>query len=289
VRTLPAAPGVVFSYRGSRFAAGADGIARLDLDKPAGETELPDVISLPSSTTSRIEFAKWAGKPPDLTATFDLYYAVQLTFVDRLGNAVDPATISRLVIRSSIGQVIEQERIEPVWVHGVRVVSLAGGLEVKDILYGIDEVTVDAANVVNRASQRFAPRETQDWKVELLFYRTSIQLTDVLFGFPISTTVRIESPSGRISRVSSDEKGIVALQPLPRGTYRVTPEHVGLTVTRPVTMSRDSDVHLAVITYLDMAVAAGVPIGIAIVLLLIGRPRILSRLKWRRRQGEAIP
>jgi hypothetical protein len=68
----------------------------------------------------------------------------------------------------------------------------------------------------------------------------------------------------------------------------VTPEHVGLTVTRPVTMSRDSEVHLAVITYLDIAVATGVPIAIAIVLLLIGRPRIFGRLKWRRRQPEPL-
>jgi hypothetical protein len=279
LRTLPPIPGVLFEFRGHRFTTGVDGSAIVQLETPASPEEVPTFVSAPSATGIRIEFGKWWGNAPDLTAGFDLFYLVSLQFANRLGTAVDPATIDAVTLRSSIGEIINLPRIEPIWVHGMRVVSLAGGLEAKDILYGVDDVEIKGANVVNRAQQRFAPRESRAWNVELLFYQTSIELRDLIFGFPISATIRLEYPNGEVLRVQTDSSGVVELPALPRGTYHVTPERVGVTVTQALAMSRDADAHLTVISYLDVAVGLTIPIGIAVGLLLVGRPHLIGRLR----------
>ncbi len=281
IQTLPALEGVTFSYRGNTFASNADGVARLELDTFADRNDAPQVVSVPSTSSQRVEFDRFWGSAPSLRATFDIYYRISMRFTERLGNPVDPDSISNIALRSSIGEVLAVKSDGPFWVHGVRVVSLIGGLEVKDILYGVDEVAIEGSNTVNKSQQRFIPREGTDWNVELLFYKTSIELTDALMSLPISTVVRVEYPSGRTFRVTSDEHGRVELPPLPRGTYIVTPERAGLTVSRPVTMSRDASVRLAVITYLDIAIALGIPLAIAVLLLLIGRPTILRTLRTR--------
>jgi hypothetical protein len=89
--------------------------------------------------------------------------------------------------------------------------------------------------------------------------------------------------------VTTDDNGRIELPPLPRGTYVVTPQRVGVTVARPVTMSRDTSVHLAVITYLDIAIALGTPALIALTLLLIGRPGIIGTVTARVRSLRPRP
>jgi len=201
---------------------------------------------------------------------------------------VDESRITSMTLRSSIGQVIDIAQPGPMEVQGVRVVSLAGGLVAKDILYGVDEVTIEGSNVVNRAQQRFTPRLSQSWKVEILFYKTSIKLTDTLFGLGIATDLKIQYPGGRVDTVQTDDKGVVNLPPLPRGIYQVTPLKVGVTVVRPVAMSRDADVELAVITYLDIIVVVGAALVVALGLLLLGRPGIVRAIRRRLRpRGRA--
>jgi hypothetical protein len=279
VRTLPPVPGALFEFRGKRFRTRDDGSALVVIGSPARPGEVPTFLSAPSSPGTFTVFGKWWGRAPDLTAGFDLYYETSMRFTDRLGADVDPDTIESVTLRSSIGEIIKLPEVNPVWVHGARVVSLAGGLEAKDILYVVDDVEIKGANVVNRAQQRFAPRESRAWNVELLFYQTSIELRDLIFGFPISATVRIDYPNGDAFRVQTDAWGIVDLPPLPRGTYHVTPERAGVTVTQALAMSRDANVHLTVITYLDVAVGLAVPTAIAIGLLLLGRPHLLLALR----------
>ncbi|MEO5704935.1 MAG: carboxypeptidase-like regulatory domain-containing protein [Candidatus Limnocylindrales bacterium] len=279
LRTLPPIANAVFEFRGEQVTTGPDGSVRLTLDGLPGDDERPTFVSAPQAANQRMEFDKWFGKAPDLTASFNVFYYVSLNFRHRLGEVVDPATITRLTIRSSIGEVIELDAVAPMWVFGQRVVSLAGGLEVKDILYGIDLVEIEGTNVVNRAEQRFVPRETTEWDIEVLFYRTKIALRDLFFSFPVAARVQLEYPNGRVVHVDADANGTIDLPPLPRGTYKVTPEGVGIKVTRPVTMSRDASVELTVITYLDMAVAVAVPLAIAIVLLLLGRPHLVRLVR----------
>ena len=290
VRTLPPIEGVVFEYAGRQFTSGVDGSATVVLSAPLPDSALPTIVSVPAAEGTRVEFAKWWGKTPELTVSFDVYYRVSVAFTDRLGNVVDPATIASVTIRSSVGQVIDVGDRDPFWVHGVRVVSLAGGLEVKDILYGVDEVEIQGTSVVNRAQQRFTPREDRAWNIEVLFYKTRIRLTDLVFGTPVAARIRVEYPSARVFYLDVDGTGVVELPPLPRGTYKITPQGAGITVTRPVTMSRDAEVDLTVISYLDVVLGVAIPAGIALLLLLIGRPQLLrlaSPRRWLRRQRRA--
>jgi hypothetical protein len=278
VATLPARRGIEFDFHGRRFTTGADGVGSVVLDELPAPDDRPTIVSIPARKGGETVFTRWWGNAPNLTECFDVFYDVAVRYTDRLGNPIDAAAVSGTTIRSSIGEIIKVNGPEPFRVHGVRVVSLAGGLEVKDILYGIDDVTIEGTNVVNRAQQRFTPRQGGDWNIRVLFYDTSVTLTDALLGIPVKSHVMLEYPGGRQDWFDTDSSGTVRFGPLPRGTYKLTPTGVGMTVVRPLAVSRDTEARLAVITYLDIASVVLLAASVAIGLLLIGRPNLRRSL-----------
>jgi hypothetical protein len=105
---------------------------------------------------------------------------------------------------------------------------------------------------------------------------------DALFGFPVGESVKLRYPSGRTA--SHDLKdGTVTLQSLPRGTYDLKVKASGVSFTRPVSVSRKQEVELKVISWLDMLLAFGAIVALAIGLAIVRRPHLAQKLRLRRR------
>jgi hypothetical protein len=189
-----------------------------------------------------------------------------------------------MTLKSRTGVRTPVKQGESVWLQGSRVVPFTGELVSKDIDYQVERAEVDGTNVVNRAQQRFTPRKTSHLAVQLLFYSLRIVTKDALLGFPTGSGVELEYPSGRkVTKPLHD--GQVLLPSLPRGTYNLKVAASGVSFTRPVSVSRNQEVELKVISYLDMILAFGAMVSIAVGLLLARRPDLRRKLRLRRRKA----
>jgi hypothetical protein len=169
----------------------------------------------------------------------------------------------------------------PTWLQGSRVVPFKAELVSKEIDYQVERTLVDGANVVNRAQQRFAPAKTQKLAVKLLFYGLKIRSRDALLGFPIGSAVELRYPSGRTARHSLDG-GRAQIAALPRGNYQVKVAASGISFERPVAVSRNQEVELKVISWLDLLLAVLALGGVTVGLLVARRPHLLNFLRRRR-------
>lgn len=283
VQTVPALIGIPFHLGDVTATTDANGTVQISYD-PAVVGQRPEPapnVVLADGATAR--FARWYGSGQrSINAAFDLYYPITLQFHDREGLAVPLDEIESITIKSSIGTRVEVEAGDDLLLHGSRVVSLLGGLISKDIYYTIESVVISGTNVVNRSQQRFVPSEGRSWPVELLFFGVDFRVRDAILGFATASGVRLEYPDGDIRVVPLSGDGTASLTALPRGDYRVSVDGLGLTIWRPLALSRDQEVALELVSYLDIGLVFGAGVTVMLGLLLVGRPSLLRFLGgWR--------
>jgi hypothetical protein len=76
---------------------------------------------------------------------------------------------------------------------------------------------------------------------------------------------------------------------LARGSYSVTIiGGWGSALATPMHISQDQSIEVPMISYLDMAILTGVPLVFALLLLFIGRPRILLAMRHPSRFRELL-
>jgi len=274
VETIPPTPNLPIVYGGITYSTDRHGVALL----PPQLIGRPRVPPTTFSAGRRAVFQRWYGRSVRLRAALDIYYRVRLRYVDLRGRLVDPDTVDSIQIRSSIG-----ERSHPasriLWLRGTRVVPLNGGLESKPIYYTIERVVVGGSNVVNESQQKFFPARQHGVTVQLLFYRARFRSRDAFFGFPVGDRVRLTFPRGSTRRYRLGGDGTVVIPSLPRGSYHVEVEGGGISLGGPVALSRDQDVKVGVVSYLDLGVVAAALAFFAVGLPLIRRPHRLRQLR----------
>lgn len=287
VQTVPPMEGASFILDGRTFAAGPDGLAAIRVANDFDDARRPTPLDVDLGDGVSARFSKWRTKAGQVVAAYDLFYDVGVSFIDANGHAVDPSLVTTVKLKSSIGHEFEIQGGETFNVVGSRVVPLAGGLQVKDITYAVQEVVIDGANVVHRNQQRFTPRSQRTWPIEVLFYRADIIARDAIFGFPIGTSVTITYPDGHTRTVPLRD-GRADLAGLPRGEYQVQSSGGGISFVRPIALSRDQEVELKVISYLDIFAVAALGVIVLVGLFLWGRPgaaHATRRFLGRRRFG----
>jgi hypothetical protein len=136
--------------------------------------------------------------------------------------------------------------------------------------------------VVIRNQQKFVPAKDATWAIELLFFDARFSTRDALLGVPVGSAIRLEYPSGRVARHELTSTGELFLR-LPRGSYRALVEVPGMTVWTPVSLSRDQEVPIKVLTYVDMGLVGAAVGAIALGLLFAGRPHLVLLGSRRRR------
>jgi hypothetical protein len=286
IRTSPELPGATFVLDGQAAKTGPDGTARL---VPASWADLRrkiKVVPPQARARERARFARWYGLPEFArtptqgfmaTAAFDIDYLIRLSFVDLAGGPVEHAKVSVLEVRDATGvthQFTGEQLRRPVWLWGKRVVSLQSGALAKPIYYTVQSVTVDGANVVNQAQQRYEPEDDAAFKVRLLFYSATFVARDAVFGFPVGSAVRLRFPDGRRGRFPLNARSEAVVGSLPRGEYDATIEGPGLPVSAPVSVTRPQRLTLKLVTWLDLAVFAA-----AAMAFVGGLPLLRRRLR----------
>jgi hypothetical protein len=207
---------------------------------------------------------------------------VSWRFLDRFGGDVPISRVRSMRLRSNTGEVVDVDGAalsQPHWVAESRTQQGPGGLVSKQLYYVVDSAVVNGASVVNRAQQRFVPWEQQQWQVQLLLYRVTFTANDLLFTDRVGHGVELTRPDGSTERLRFGKDGTVAVPDLPRGTYTLKVSGGGVSFARPVSISKDQDVALQVVSYLDLVLIGFAVAVAAFGLVLLGRPHLMPRLR----------
>ena len=106
-----------------------------------------------------------------------------------------------------------------------------------------------------------------------------VEVSDALLGTPLGKGLRVDYPGGDSRHVALDPAGKIRLESLSRGSYTVTVQEVqGIRSPMLVALSRNREVSIAVISYLDLVIVGGMMMFLAMAALLMGRRKALIRL-----------
>jgi hypothetical protein len=329
VKAVPALQGLDFTIDGHRYTTPKSGVVAIPI--AAGTHR---VVALPwrhSDRGVRVHFYRWSddnferSRPVtvDRSRTLEVGYSVSyrrgLSFFDcvkledRRGcigrtRPVPPWRVISVTLVNSLGQKFELDSNEHAWLEGVRVARRLNGLEETLITYSVMEVMVGGSDVVNQAQQRFylakptktfegqplLPVATKTFRIRLSLYDAHFSTHDLLLRGPIGQVLQLSYPDGHKRDVAIDN-GEVTLRSMPRGLYQVKVKtRAGIPMEVPVSLSKNQDVQLKVISYADVGGSFLVFALISFALVTARRPalraairRQAARLGGRLRRMEA--
>jgi len=290
VQVTPPIPDVGFMMGGSKFYTNEEGIATISLNE-YGVYRLFVLADEYDQPNQRIELGRWTEEvyqpyqdisvPTNkiIQVGLNVFQIFSMDFVDLNGQKVDPSRVSEFTIRSLQGDMFVLKNGEPRWFPASRTARRINGLEETKLYYSLINVIVDGSNVVNQSQQRFYTSAGGNLTIELILYSLTVNAKDGLFGWPIGNSLLLEYPDGRTEEFPLDEKGSVTINSLARGTYYLNISGAkGLDNRIPVALSRDQNVNMKIITYVDISVFGISGFLFVIGLLLYGRPWIWRSL-----------
>jgi len=286
IRTVPPLEGVRVELDGTEATTDASGVATIEVTDPRDTASrlvvLDEQVPLPTGD-GHYQLSRLFGRSVELVLGYDTYREVGFTFVTLQGRKLALDEIDSLQLKNTLGGRYEDvDRSAPVLLHANRAVSSPGGPTIRDIVWSIDSVMVGTSNVVNRSEVRFTPATETDIVVTTLFFDAKMSVSDLFFGFATGRAVLVEDPNGVVTEYELDN-GELELHDLPRGDYNVTVLGPGLKLPRPVALSRDQTLDLALLSYLDLAVA-----GIGLFSFVTGTFVIGLRRRGRQKRRTAL-
>jgi hypothetical protein len=299
IQTVPAVANARFSLDGEILVTAGDGTVRTTTTKAQRDelaSNLPAHLSVLSPTLAisagvRAKFAGWydggyhysrSNKTGQvLRAAFDFDFLTSFSFMRPNGGKVQPVGLAGIQLHSDGGSTIALQKIAPVWLRGIKVVSNAGHLGINDVEYKISSVELNGNNVVHVDQQHFLPAHSQNVIIQLLLFDVTLTVNDAFFGFSQGSAVDLRHADGTVTHARL-RRGSVTLTDLPRGDYALTVHAPGLTSDKSISISRNETANLQVISWLDL-----VALGTALLLLcgglfLIGRSLRKGRLASRK-------
>jgi hypothetical protein len=298
VETVPAVAGITFQMDGQLFVTGQDGMASINVNH-AGQYRLEMLLDRYNNPSEEIQFGRWSDNyyqpyrdvtVPSNTVTqvgLNIYHKVNLKFVDLESFPVDPSRISEITIRSVQGDVFTLMPGDTPWVPASRTARYHTGLEKTDLLYSVNSVIIDGSNVVNSAQQRFYANADDTWSISLLLYSLHITARDALLASPTGKSVELVFPNGQSAYYPLDKSGRLDVHALARGIYHVNLLGAnGLGTSTQVALSRNQIVNLNIITKMDIVAFGFVSAGLAMGMVIYGRPWLIDFFLRRKRYSS---
>jgi hypothetical protein len=206
------------------------------------------------------------------------------------GSEVDSVTLANM-----IGEKVVLRRGQRRWLEGVRVARRLHGLEETLITYSVMQVMVSGTNVVNQAQQRYYfahpadPRKVPygrhirfaggNLNVRLSLYDAKFTTHDLLFRRPVGNAVRLTYPNGH-TKVFALSHGTTTIKSLPRGLYNVVVKtSAGIRMTVPVSLSKNQNMQLKVISYADVGSSFLVFVLVSLGLVTVRRPALRAAIR----------
>ncbi len=283
IDTLPPTSGLKITIDGQTMFTRAAGGASFELDDLTAIVDRIEVdadLVVDSSGSLRSQFTRLYRRGPDhYTIAVDRFHPVEFSFRGTNGEPIGADRIEQLNLKSSIGDELNDvDTREPLWVHSQRVVSTQRGPEVRDIEWSVSSAFVRSSNVVNRSQIRFFPAVQSHLEVPVLFFSMKVSVHDMFFQWDTGERIEFTYPDGDVISHSLTD-GAMALDSLPRGKYEVVVVGSGPKIARPVVLSRNQEMDLEFLSWIDIGVVGVVGLLFASLPLIIGRRNRLRRSK----------
>jgi hypothetical protein len=289
IQAVPALRGLDFSVDGHRYTSDARG--RVSIPTTPGVHVLKALPWRHRDWGTRVSFSRWGddsftpGRKIDVSGNtrtevgYSVSYRIRQTFVDLQNRPVDGHRVSTVTLASSLGERYRLRADEAAWLEGTRVARRLNGLEKTLIRYSLMDARVEGSNVVNQAQQRFYIAKTPTLRIRLSLYSAHFSTHDLLFRTSIGSGILLTLPNGKVEEHPLDGNGEVTLRSLPRGEYGVKVKTgAGISMAVPVALSRNQEVPLKVISYVDLAVGFIAFAAVSIILVLGRRPHLRRKL-----------
>ena len=280
VSTVPVVPGATINIEGTTVVtdgAGRASARACQLASARDVTGPPQPIVLPGQRRAVYDPVYLTGRGRTLQVAFGMDAEVSFAF-----SGLPSRRIESFTLRSSTGGVITRKDLLPVWLPSTRVLRGPDGLEERRIYYSVDSVYVEGSSVVNRSQVKFypagpcrGPSATPRVHGAGRGRRPAVPLARRDLG-------ATQPPRHRRCRQPL-ENGVATFTEVPRGSYSVVAAAPGLRIDRSLILSRDQLVVMPVLTWVDLVVLLGLPLLIAVGLVLAPRPVM------RRRLAAAVP
>lgn len=285
IDTLPVTPGTIVTIEGQTAITGPDGSTSFQLDSMS---DLSERIKVDGATISgpndewRAQFARlYRRDQSHYTVAMDHFHPIEFSFTGTNGEVIAIDRIEELNLKSSIGdELADVDLTSDIWVQSQRVVSTQQGPEVRDIEWSIESAFVESSNIVNRSQVRFFPAEVQHIDVPVLFFSARFKVHDMFFLSPSGDAVELTYPDDRVV-VHDLENGELFLESMPRGEYKIVVLGAGPKIARPVVLSRNQEMDLEFLTWLDMSL-----VGVGL-LVFVSLPLLIG-VRRRRRKRNAL-
>lgn len=294
IRTVPPTAGINFRFNHQIYTSDEKGFVNIQIEQsgsyplevlPVDNEILPFDIAMKFSRWNDNVFAPnrqvYFPRVHPLEAGFVIRYLVNEIFFDSTGAVVDPARVSAMTIKG-LGRTYTYDQAGPIWLPANRLTRrISEQLESQNIVYYFKDVQIDGANVINKSQQRFHIKPSDIWSINVLVYSIHFSAHDAMFHSPIGSGIELTYPDGHMQKFLFDASDAEIIIPsLARGSYSATVIGGGGSAPpTPIHLSRDQDVELLVLSFLDMAIISGVPLTFALVLFFMGRPRLFRALR----------
>ena len=293
IRTIPPMAGIKFRFNHQLYTSDEKGLVNIQI-KESGSYSLEvlpiDNELLPPHIT--MKFSRWNDnvftasrqiyfpRTHSLEAGFILGYLINENLFDPKGILVDGTRVSSMTLKG-LGSSYTFDQVGPIWLPANRLTRRIGEqLESQNIVYYFKNIKIDGGNVINKSQQRFHIEPADVWPIDVLVYSIRFSARDAMFHYPIGSGIELTYPDGHTETFffdSSDSE--IEIPSLARGSYSATViSRLGSAPPTPIHLSRDQDVELLVLSFLDMAVIFGLPLIFALTLFFIGRPKLFYRL-----------
>lgn len=291
IHTVPALEGVQFSLEGRVYGSDNRGIVSIPVGKP-GNYHIEILPYRPDSDKVQATFSGWGDNTPTsyndivvpttgpIQVGFNLSYKVSQSFIDLGGNVVDPKRVTSMTFKRSDGKMFTFDDGAPRWLEANHVVRRVNGIVPSPFQYSLMSLIVNGTNVVSEQQQRFYVKENDHWVLQLLLFAAHVKSHDQLFGFPMGSSITLEYPDKLVQTIPLDEQSQTRILSLPRGQYKIgVKTNMGISPVSNLTMSRNQEVDLPVLSYFDIAffILIGVILGPGI--LLIGQPGLRRAIR----------
>ena len=285
--TVPPLPGLRFTLGSASALTGPDGVAALPVPQSGIYQLSSDLNGSSVDPSIRASFVRWlddvftANRTVDIVgpATYTIglrvAYRAAVNFVDLSNQPVDPTLVEQAQFSNGTGAddvvLNQQTGATDVWWTASTTIRAGGQLVVSPITYRALSVQIHGAEVINRGQQSWTPAENATWTIQVLLYGMTVQTRDALFGSPVSGRLQLTYPDGYVTTQAIGSNGTVNFYNLPRGQYQLKLASSAFTPPTPVALSKPQDATLRVITMTDIGLAAGLLLGVTLLLGLIGR------------------
>jgi len=307
VRTVPALPGVEFTFDGVQLVTNQQGVTSFTQRHDFSAHTLGLSHTEVAVSGRRYTFLRWAGqRDPNqafrptvhglpmradytVTASFATACPVSPRLVEENGTPLPAGEVSRITLLNSLGQNVNLSPTGRTWLPCGWPVYRDSLLSSRSLQYSVQSVIVSGTNVVHGGVERFSPSQTSHLKITGFFYALTITAHDAVFGSSLGDYALLTMPDRTVRKVGLGPRHTATIGDLPLGDYQVRVKAGSASVSAvTVHLSRDRTANLTAVTRTDIlivCVALGIGVAGAPLLSRTRRSRVRGRI---RRVGSVL-